>query len=552
MLALLHRDSEACEVTKAARRLCGAIVMALGAGLGAQHTVVYEEALARYKECIDRLPFVFQTEGRTRLAETGRLEALEILIHDYATAKDHTEHARYTLADLFGKHFRSEEALAPFAKLRASFHKPVDVWMWARTLAVQTDYAGDSEALSIAAENKDPRLRAAAIHALGHAKRADLGRAILEACIDLPKRDGDRAVLIGAMSSAIDANRGRTGEESFRRGLSAYANLLADDLKLPRILKVEIARTLMRILRGPALFLEPEPWLVLIERGEVKVPDSTHTVVKPRFFGIESDGERFCYVIDMSDSMCREISPEMRPKGPITGPRKRPKGVLPDENDIPWHKVKTRFDLAREQLRISLARLSKEKSFCIVWFGDEAGTLDATRGLVRATAANVRRAMAELDAIEPGKPEPVKAPDGRLRGGTNMHAGLRLAFALASKGPADEPAYVDPKPLTEGCDTIFLLSDGEPSWDDFHVEDKDYGEGRPVINAEYGAAAPRTPRMVYWGPYHAIPWLPADVVRMNAFRNVTIHAIGIGEANRKLLDELARIGNGQSFDLGRG
>ena len=133
-------------------------------------------------------------------------------------------------------------------------------------------------------------------------------------------------------------------------------------------------------------------------------------------FGSETpatDGERICYVVDMSDSMLKEIAPSARPEGPITGPKQKKKRELLDEGDLPWHKIKTRWDLAREQLRVSLLRLTPDKHFSVVWFGDSADTLDATKGLVKATKANVDRAIAELDSIK--ATEAPERTDGRPR-----------------------------------------------------------------------------------------------------------------------------------------
>ncbi len=132
-----------------------------------------------------------------------------------------------------------------------------------------------------------------------------------------------------------------------------------------------------------------------------------------------------------------------------------------------------------------------------------------------------------------------------------MHSGLRLAFGLTKKGFVEEAGYVHPKVLTEGCDTIFLLSDGAPSFDGFEITDKDYGEGRVVIDHEYGAAAQRTPNLKYHGPYDQEDWLVEDVRRMNAFRRIRMHCVGLGEANMQLLRRLAKMGNGDTFAMGK-
>ena len=455
----------------------------------------YEEAIARYREVMKRLPFRYHTQGRDALSKSRRPEALEILKTDYQTSKQYPEYTRYTVATMLGRDFGGQEFAPQLALLRTANDKPIDAWLWVLTLRNQARNGGATDVLEVATRAKTPLQRACGILALGMAQSEQLTGAIVQACAEFPKKEkeADRVVLLGAMTGAILENAKRVNDETFRQGLRAYISLLAEDVALTETMKVQVARLLQPLLNAPAPFMDPASWLALLERGDVKAPAAGRTVVRPSFFGIESDGERICYVLDLSDSMCREISPSVKPSGPLTGPKqKKPKGVMPDEGDLPWAVIKTRWDLAREQLKISLQRLSGEKYFSIVWFGDSSGSFESTKGMVRATKANVAKAIAELDAIKPEKPDPVKAPDGVLRGKTNMHSGLRRAFGLAGKGTVEEAAYVDPNTLKEGCDTIFLLSDGAPSWDDFEVKDKDYGEDQVVVDTEYGAAAART------------------------------------------------------------
>jgi hypothetical protein len=151
-----------------------------------------------------------------------------------------------------------------------------------------------------------------------------------------------------------------------------------------------------------------------------------------------------------------------------------------------------------------------------------------------------------------------------LRGETSLHYGLQVAFALGKRGINEEPVYVGPKPLTEGCDTIFLLSDGAPNWDGFDILDKNYGESQTYKDVEAGIKAVATPQINYPGPYSVFPtvsgsgrpgridcWLIRDVERMNAFRRIRLHCIGLGEANELLLKNLAALGNGEVFIVGK-
>ena len=529
----------------------------------AQDESGYAAALARYQECITRLPFQFHVEGREKIGETREVAALSQLSTDYAKSKAYPEYARYTIAEILARNYKSEEFFASMAQLRAKNDDLIDTWLWVRTLTNEIDSKGDVEAVTIARESKQAHLRAAAIAALGASKDGDLKAAILANCIDFPRKESDRMLVLGAMTGALYEKKGRVNDEGYREALKSYISLLGNDVKLNHTAKVQMARHLQLILNGPAKFTDPEPWLELLSRGDVKKPASSGTSAQPRFFGIETEGERFCYVVDMSDSMLKEIVPSARPTGPITGPNKKKdkKSMVLDESDLPWHSIVTRWDLAREQLRISLSRLSNDKYFSIVWFGSDAGTLAATDGMVKATSANIKKAMAELDAIQAAPNQ-----DGKmaLRGETSLHFGLQIAFGLTKRGTSPEPAYVGAKPLTEGCDTIFLLSDGAPNWDGFDVRDKNYGEGQTYKDVEAGIQAAGTPFVNYSGPYSVFPtvtgngrpgkidcWLIRDIERLNAFRRITLHCVGLGEANELLLNNLAALGNGEVFIVGK-
>jgi hypothetical protein len=513
----------------------------------------FDEAIARYRTCKARLAFVHHTEGRQRLAETRTETAFALLADDYVTSRTFPEYTRYTIATLFARNFDNKDFVDQLTQLRVTNQKPVDTWLWINALRIEADRVGDADSLAIARDGKSVLQRAAAIAAVGLSRGGNIKSVIVPTCATFPKKESERMALLGAMSGALWDNKSRVNTAEYRDALTAYIGLLGDDVALTHTAKLQVARHLQWILKGPGLWMNPEPWLELMQRGDVKTSNNGQTVVAQRFFGVESSGERVCFVVDMSDSMCIEISPDSKPKrtGPVTGqqaPKK--KRELLDENDLPWDRIKSRWDLAREQLRISLLRMPAEKFYSIVWFGTESGALESCRGMTKATRMNVDRTLAELDSIKQGKPEPGIAPDGRLRGRTNMHSGLRRAFGLAGRGFVEANAYVDPEALTEGCDTIFLLSDGAPSWDDFAQIDKDYGEGKVVLDTEYGVAAARTPRLEYHGPYDQEDWLIEDVRRMNVFRRIQMHCVGLGEANVALLRKLADVGHGEVFVFG--
>ena len=168
---------------------------------------------------------------------------------------------------------------------------------------------------------------------------------------------------------------------------------------------------------------------------------------------MKATGKRVCYVIDLSDSML----------DPLTV---REVSDLADFGALPWDEITSRLDAVRELLRIALPTLNPEQSFCVVTFGSEAKLLKATPGLRRATPAAIAKVMRELDALKPG---PIKRgrPHGTLGGYTNLHGGLRRAFQVKGRGLVKQGAYIDPQMFEQGCDSIFLLSDGKPTWDDY-------------------------------------------------------------------------------------
>lgn len=573
------------------RHLSLAALLSLGSSLvlpaqqGGPNTTSggFASALARYQECIKRIPFVHHTEGREKLADTRSLEALPILVADYKKPAGGSgpygeltaEYARYTLAALFGRCFAFPEAVPALDALRTECNKPVDTWLWFHVLRILADNEREADVTNIAVTATNMMHRAAAIAAIGASKKGDLGPVILPNIVQFPKKEADRYLLLGAMSGAFWDRRAQVNDEKYRDALKAYIGLLGDDVGLPHTAKVQVARHLQWLLKGPALFLNPDQWLALLARGDVsKSAHSGGTAVAPRFFGIETDGERICYIVDMSDSMLKEIEESAKPKnlGPVTGQKPKKKRELLDESDLPWDRIKTRWDLAREQLRISLMRLTPDKYFSVVWFGDTSGTFDSCKGMVKASKANVDRVLAEIDAVKPAKAGEVRDEQAGtvhtrtgvmmtnekgekvamvLKGYTNMHSGLRRAFSLTDKGEHSLTAYVDAEALTEGCDTIFLLSDGAPTTDDFYKDDKDYGEGNVTSDIEAGTKANRTPRLWYPGPYAQDEWLVEDVRRMNAFRRIRMHCIGLGEANDGLLKRLAEVGHGETFTFGK-
>ena len=83
------------------------------------------------------------------------------------------------------------------------------------------------------------------------------------------------------------------------------------------------------------------------------------------------------------------------------------------------------------------------------------------------------------------------------------------------------------------------------------ISDVDYGEGRVVHELEYKRAAPRPETLFYHGPFDQTRWLLEEVRRLNVFRKVQIHCVGIGDADVGLLRGIANATMGEVYLFGR-
>ena len=122
--------------------------------------------------------------------------------------------------------------------------------------------------------------------------------------------------------------------------------------------------------------------------------------------------------------------------------------------------------------------------------------------------------------------------------------------AGCSRSAGNSLANPNVSPSAPPVDTIFLLSDGAPSWDDFDevdARDPEDQAGDPETHQKYQ----NVDRLRFQGPYAHPPYshLVDDIERMNLFRKAEIHCVGIGEANQDLLDAIAKIGGGKSIRI---
>ncbi|MEM7518838.1 MAG: hypothetical protein AAF368_18190, partial [Planctomycetota bacterium] len=371
----------------------------------------FDEALAQFEQYKKLSSFFLESMTWNRLARTRDPRAVPLLIGAHKNARQHKQPRRHTISAiatrymLEGGEATPVDSLDQLAMWRASYGDEGDAWLWYRTLAVETKNRGPEAALAILGDKKAslPH-RAAALEALGWSKEPEpLYSAIASTIEALPKKPYEKAMLVGAMGTALERHKDKLAKGPYKVACLRFVHLLDEEHELETSTKLVIARHLGRITDSDELVINAEPWIAKIGQKKAK-SKATEDVgyVKPTFFGVEASGSRICYVIDMSDSMCKAVEiPEKERNGPRSGPgeKKGPK--------IPWHIIKTRFDLAREQLKLSLKQLDPEVMFSVVYFGDSAGLFKSSKGMTKASKGAIKQVIKELDGIKPRAASPM-------------------------------------------------------------------------------------------------------------------------------------------------
>lgn len=548
-------------------RLLSSLLLSLALALLARGDEL-RDAQRDYRSSIARPALYVRVKAIVRLARTRDPKALQTLIKRYQRPEPPEDHVAYLVAGISAEAFSGPEHEEAWTKWLSKEKSRSDAWLWFLGQGLRGAHSGAGPLVEAALDSDlDPFLRAASLQALA---RANHPPETLEAIQKLLAERGPalkkkrdllgRSVLVEACALALA--RTPTGSEGFAPAAELVIDMLERDDLLPRTPWV-IARRLADALGVGELYLEAGPWRKALQAFLAKKEEAGAAPGKtrvrpvqlppgrsiPRFLGIEGSGSRVAFVIDCSDSMLTPLTPseveEM--KRPVTGSdRTAPRPVDDPSEDLakqlPWERIKTRFDAAREALKLSLASLGEKMEYVVITFGQDASLL-GDQGLVSATPPNVQRTIRALDAIR-AKPGGADRPHGTLMGYTNLHGGLRDAFQVTSRGLLERDEHVAEGGFREGVETIFLLSDGAPSWDDFDAVDKndqDLNSGDP----EAGTQGAKSPTLNFYGPYVFVDHLVRDVIRMNLFRQAEIHCIGIGEANEQLLKLLAEVGGGE-------
>ena len=382
----------------------------------------------------------------------------------------------------------------------------------------------------------------------------------------LPRKERDLALLAGGFGAALIQLQVRLQNDPDAPGDGELEPLLTALLgvrahkKLPAPARALLERRLARFsaVRGQ---LEAEE--------QALDPDAGGTRLAARkapasFVGITvQDRERIVYVVDLSDSMLapltREESERLREASrPRTGDQgTSPRGGADNQEGaqpaLPWDRIRTRFDAARELLLLSLRELEPGTRFAVVVFGDEAALLRSTPRLVEAGAQSLAAVSAEMRAIQPGAASAGR-PNGTLRGQTNLHAAVRLAWQVSTKGvlsPAECASWKNPSETL--ADTVFLLSDGAPTRDDF----KGLGPAREHQAGTVTRTDPETGATTtseteagvssqeLEGPYRDLEYFQRDLERLNLFRWTQLHVVGLGECDERWGRLLSRLGEGE-------
>jgi hypothetical protein len=522
----------------------------------------YETEYAKYLQYLKRPSLQMRCRQRYRLARTLDVRALKVLADSYASAEDPREQVQsYLVALCTNNYGAKKEERDVFRAWRKADAAPRDAWLWYRTLVPTVAHEGPDEALAIVRSDRDLFVRMAAAEALATALSPKALDVIPELLGSLPKDPVDKAIVIETCSSCLLSQRDRVKEDAFEEPAKAIIALL-DEKGVAERTKSVIARHLGTIFDTPDRFTYSGPWLNALKFARSGGHEARSDAGRyarpgqPTFGGLQASGHRIVYVIDMSDSMLKKLDEdelkEMR-RGPVTGAEqpdahKKRHSPFADEKLVNWRKVKTRFDAAREMLKLSLETLPKDRSFAVICFGDEAALLKSCRGLRKVSPGYVKKVVRELDGIKAG-PKTADRPWGTLRGKTNLHGALRRAFDLLGRGFAGPESYVDRHTWMDGADTIFVLSDGDPTWDDWAAEDQKEPHDH-AGDPESGKRHDDMPRLTFPGPFSGTWELTDDVRRMNLFRKCEIHCIGLGEANSGFLWDLADCGQGRVKMLG--
>lgn len=481
-----------------------------------------------------------RTGAHVTFAATGDVAALDELRRQYGRVDKPEAQQQYLIASIASTYLRQDEHRPAYAEWRRRRDKARDAWLWFQALRVEAERGDPETVVKVAlSSTRNCFLRAAALEALAAAGDPAALDAAAGVFAKLPPEPVARAVLVESIAAVLFAHRDRRGEVGCRTVLTKLIRQLDKKATSART-KLVLARRLRAIFGIDEMYLEARPWLDHLLGKAEKVDWGRYArPEKNTFFGLEATGIRIAYVIDMSTSMLdrvtvRELDDLKKIRRPrnVTREAKRAKDESSPPDRIDWKNVETRFDAARACLRFSLQGLRPDQFFTVLGFATKSGFIPPCTGMMRASPKNVRAMVKALD----------RCAAGSLFGGsTNLHGGIHRAFKTIAGGMLGEYEYVEPVGIKEGCDTVFLLSDGSPCWDDWATSVAGLG------GVAFGVTDPGT---VAFGNYSTAHQIVDDVRRLNLFRKAEIHCVGLGDGPVALLGAIAEAGMGRSRVVG--
>src|SRR6185436_2389714 len=259
--------------------------------------------------------------------------------------------------------------------------------------------------------------------------------------------------------------------------------------------------------RSKATFELPDPKKLEEEEKRLAKLGVHYSKVAPKkptktFLGVETKSESIVFVIDVSGSMETPFGDPDRLK--FTG---RTYASL------------QRLEIVKEELIATIQELPETTSFNILTFASEV--MPWKKDMCRANILNKNNAIAFVRGLKPvgGGAAGFKAQTGlgtKLveAGGTNIRAAMLCALGLP--GDVVDVADAASKPPKTPLDTIFFLTDGEPT------------VGRSVdMNV-----------------------IRQEVRRVNQYRGVQIHIIYVGEFGGEDFEDLAHENGGIFVNIG--
>jgi uncharacterized protein with von Willebrand factor type A (vWA) domain len=189
--------------------------------------------------------------------------------------------------------------------------------------------------------------------------------------------------------------------------------------------------------------------IFLVSFAFLLLTNSCYMVKKSHdYYGIDLESKKYVFLIDISGSMENKI--EKDAKGVVLNVATNVaantvgRAIGGSVGNMVGNKIKkslTKLEKAKKNLIPVINGFTEENFFTVITFENDIKLW--REELIPATSANKKLAVAYIKALKSG-------------GGTNISDALEEAFKLAGKGVNDETEVLD-------VETVFLLSDGEPS-----------------------------------------------------------------------------------------